>query len=324
MKDRRLLWLSIGLGTVFWLCDAAVDVWLFEQQRHFLAEVFTSEPEEVRLRLVVWGLFAFIGYYGQRLITALQTARDELQQRVQERTQELEATNIALSEEIAERKQTEAALKTMSRTVQASQEEERQRIARELHDEVGQTLTMIKLNLQLVQDKVPEAETDAHLQEGLVLTDQTLEKVRDVALDLRPSMLDDLGLVPTLRWYADRHAQSSGVTLTFQSDGVADHAIPPDIATACFRIVQEALTNIARHARAHQVRIELGIHADGLHCTIQDDGVGFNVTHAREAAIQGSSIGVLSMQERAELAGGSLNIVSALQEGSAVCARFPL
>ena len=162
------------------------------------------------------------------------------------------------------------------------------------------------------------------LQEGLVLTDQTLEKVRDVALDLRPSMLDDLGLVPTLRWYADRHAQSSGVTLTFQSDGVADHAIPPDIATACFRIVQEALTNIARHARAHQVRIELGIHADGLHCTIQDDGVGFNVTHAREAAIQGSSIGVLSMQERAELAGGSLNIVSALQEGSEVCARFPL
>ena len=163
MKDRRLLWLSIGLGTVFWLCDAAVDVWLFEQQRHFLAEVFTSEPEEVRLRLVVWGLFAVIGYYGQRLITALQTARDELQQRVQERTQELEVTNIALSEEVAERKQTEAALKTLSRTVQASQEEERQRIARELHDEVGQTLTMIKLNLQLVQDNVPGAETNAYL-----------------------------------------------------------------------------------------------------------------------------------------------------------------
>ena len=102
--------------------------------------------------------------------------RDELQQRVQERTQELEATNIALSEEIAERKQTEAALKTMSRTVQASQEEERQRIARELHDEVGQTLTMIKLNLKLVQDNLPEAETNAHLQESLVLTDQTLGK----------------------------------------------------------------------------------------------------------------------------------------------------
>jgi len=324
MKERRLLWLSIGLGTVFWLCDAAVDVWLFERQRHFLAEVFTSEPEEVRLRLMVWGLFAVIGYYGQRLITALQTARDELQQRVRERTQELEATNIALSEEIAERKQTEAALKIMSRTVQASQEEERQRIARELHDEVGQTLTMIKLNLQLVQDKVLEAETNAHLQESLALTDQTLGKVRAVALDLRPSMLDDLGLVPTLRWYADRHAQSSGVALSFLSDGVADHDIPPDIATACFRIVQEALTNIARHARAQKVSIELGIHADGLHCTIQDDGVGFNVTHAREAAIRGRSIGVLSMQERAELAGGGLNIVSAPQEGTEVCARFPL
>ena len=105
---------------------------------------------------------------------------------------------------------------------------------------------------------------------------------------------------------------------------MADHDIPPDIATACFRIVQEALTNIARHARAQQVRIELGIHADGLHCTIRDNGVGFNVTHAREAAIRGRSIGVLSMQERAELAGGSLNIVSAPHRGSEVCARFPL
>ena len=183
---------------------------------------------------------------------------------------------------------------------------------------------MIKLNLQLVQDNVPEAETNAHLQESLVLTDQTLEKVRDVALDLRPSMLDDLGLVPTLRWYADRHAQSSGIALAFQSNGVADRDIPPDIATACFRIVQEALTNIARHARAHQVKIELGTDATNLHCTIQDDGVGFNVTHAREAAIRGRSIGVLSMQERAELTGGKLSIVSAPHRGTEVCARFPL
>ncbi len=324
MKGRRLLWLSICLGAVFWLCDAAVDVWLFEQQRHFLAEVFTSEPGEVRLRLVVWGLFAVIGYYGQRLIIALQTARDELQRRVRERTQELEATNIALSEEIAERKQTEAALKIMSRTVQASQERERQRIARELHDEVGQTLTMIKLNLQLVQDNISEAEANTHFQESLALTDLTLKKVRDVALDLRPSMLDDLGLVPTLRWYVDRHAQSSGAALSFQSDGVAGHDIPPNIATTCFRVVQEALTNIARHAQAHQVKIELGVHAGSLHCRIQDDGVGFNVAHAREAAIQGRSIGLLSMQEHAELAGGSLNVVSVPQEGSEIRARFPL
>ena len=323
MKNHRLLWLSVALGAVFWLSDAAFDVWLFDD-RSFVDEVFTSEPEEVRLRLVVWGLLIVTGYYGQRLVTALQAARDELEQRVQERTRELEAVNVTLRDEIVERKQTATALKTMSRKVQASQEEERKRIARELHDEIGQTLTMIKMNLQLLQRSLPASEADSHWSESLALTDQTLQKVRDVSLDLHPSMLDDLGLVSALRWYSDRHAQRSDITLSFQADGMQDVSIPSEVATACFRIVQEALTNVARHAHAQQVQIDLYTHTDNLYCSIKDDGTGFNVKSASEAATHGHSIGVLSMKERAELTGGGLSIDSAPGKGTEVCAYFPL
>lgn len=323
MKTYRFLWLCAGVGAAFWLLDSAIDSWLFDDRR-LLAEVFTSEPEEIRLRLTVWGVLALAGYYGQQLITALQAARDELERRVQERTNALAATNATLREEIAEHERTEAALKVMSRKVHDSQEEERRRIARDLHDEIGQKLTLVKMNLQGLQRDGSRDATGGQVDESLKLTDQALQKVRDVSLDLRPSMLDDLGLVSALRWYADRHAQRSGVALSFNAGDVEQRRIPRDVATSCFRIAQEVLTNVARHAGAHNVWIDLAAPGPELRCTIRDDGTGFDVAHARQCALRGKSLGVLSMQERAELVGGGVDIVSAPGDGTEVRTRFPL
>lgn len=323
MKTRRFLWLCVGAGAAFWLLDSAIDSWLFDDRR-LLAEVFTSEPEEIRLRLTVWAVVALAGYYGQQLITALQAARDELERRVRERTSELAATNVTLREEVAEHERTEAALKAMSRKVHASQEEERRRIARDLHDEIGQKLTLVKMNLQLLQRDENQGSVQGQVHESLKLTDQALQKVRDVSLDLRPSMLDDLGLVSALRWYADRHAQRSGVALSFDAVDVAQQRIPRDVATACFRIAQEVLTNVARHAQAQSVWIDLAAPGTELRCTIRDDGVGFDVAYARQCALRGRSLGVLSMQERAALVGGAVDVVSAPGTGTEVRVRFPL
>lgn len=323
MRTHRFLWLCVGVGAAFWLLDSVVDLWLFDD-RSLFAEVFTSEPEEIRLRLTVWGVLALAGYYGQQLITALQAARDELERRVQERTNALAATNVTLREEIAEHERTEAALKAMSRKVHDSQEEERRRIARDLHDEIGQKLTLVKMNLQRLQRDGNRDATGGQVDESLKLADQALQKVRDVSLDLRPSMLDDLGLVSALRWYADRHAQRSGVTLSFNAGDVEQRRIPRDVATSCFRIAQEVLTNVARHARAHNVWIDLAAPGAELRCTIRDDGTGFDVAHVRQCALRGKSLGVLSMQERAELVGGGVDIVSAPGDGTEVRTRFPL
>ena len=202
-------------------------------------------------------------------------------------------------------------------------EAERRNLARELHDEIGQALTAVKINLQAIAQA---ATTDAprnRLEENIEIVSRILQQVRDLSLDLHPSLLDDLGLVPALRWYVDRIAQRAELNAEF----IADNAMPrppTNLETTCFRISQEALTNIQRHARAKRVRVELRAAHDELQLTIQDDGIGFDTPAAMERAAGGMSLGLLGMQERAELAGGRLEIESALHYGTRIRAVFPL
>jgi signal transduction histidine kinase len=135
-------------------------------------------------------------------------------------------------------------------------------------------------------------------------------------------MLDDLGLGPALRWMADQQAERGGFAVHFGAD-FPDTRLAPEIETACFRIAQEALTNIARHAQAKRVAIELRHVGDALRMAVQDDGRGFDVAEARERAKAGGSAGMLGMQERAALIGGQLEIESAPKQGTTVRVRFP-
>jgi len=212
-------------------------------------------------------------------------------------------------------------LKALSRRVLQAQEQERRRIAIELHDELGQSLTAIKINLQLSERFKGQAPADLNL-ESIRIVEDALQQVRSLATALRPSMLDDLGLVPALQWLSDQAAQRGGFSVSFQYDAHSGR-VASDIETVCFRIVQEALTNVTRHARASEVTIALRREHDELLLSVQDDGQGFDLAAMRERAIAGGSLGVLGMQERATLVGGQLEIDSAPGRGSLLQFRCP-
>jgi signal transduction histidine kinase len=210
-------------------------------------------------------------------------------------------------------------LQALSARLLEVQETERRRIARELHDEVGQALTAVRINLQMLK----QAPAAARIDETLGILDRVLGEVRRLALDLRPSLLDDLGLVPALQWFVRARAEGAGLVGTVGAQ-LPEGAVPADLATTCFRVVQEAVTNVIRHARAAHVWVELRRRDSGLEVTVRDDGQGFDVEAAHRRARTGASLGLLSMAERAELAGGRSTIESAPESGTTVRAWFPL
>jgi signal transduction histidine kinase len=212
-------------------------------------------------------------------------------------------------------------LRLMSRQLLMVQEEERRRIAVELHDELGQALTAVKINLESLERKSGEAAVNGRL-EAIRSVDHAMQRVRNLALELRPSVLDDLGLPAALRWYVDRFARDSRVEAHLSIDAIPP--LPADVETACFRVAQEALTNVTRHAQARQVWLELRLLPDGLELRVADDGVGFDAVAARDRAIHGGSLGLLGMQERVSLVGGSYSLRSATGAGSELRARFPV
>lgn len=212
-------------------------------------------------------------------------------------------------------------LKALSQRVLEAQEIERRRVAIELHDELGQALTAIKINLQLSERFKDKAPADINL-ENIRIIEEALQQVRRLATALRPSMLDDLGLAPALKWMAEQSAQRAGFAVHFYHERTQTR-LAPEIETACFRIVQEALTNITRHAQAQQVEIRLQRDGDNLALCVQDDGCGFDLAAMQERAIAGGSLGVLGMQERAILLGGALEIQSVPGHGSTLLLRCP-
>jgi signal transduction histidine kinase len=214
-------------------------------------------------------------------------------------------------------------LQLLSRRLVESQETERRHIARELHDEVGQTLTVAEMNLQAVMQIARGDPVARRLKESLQAVERVLEQVRDLSLNLRPSMLDDLGLESALRWYTSRQAALSGLRVDFQADVLEDR-LDSVIETACFRVAQEALTNIVRHAHARSVSVALRRQDDHLDLFVRDDGVGFDVADLRHQASQGASLGLLSMEERATLVAGGLDLKSTPGKGTELHAWFPL
>jgi signal transduction histidine kinase len=227
----------------------------------------------------------------------------------------------ALEQRAAAHQHAEEALQILSRQLLEAQENERRHLARELHDEVGQALTAVKINLQTAQ-RTPDT-LAAYLEDSISIVDRTLQQVRNLSLDLRPALLDDLGLVAALRWYVDRQAQRAGFIAQFAADPLEPRP-HPDIETACFRVAQEALTNVIRHAQAQHIRVELRERNAELHLLMRDDGKGFDVRAAQERAAQGASTGLLGMQERVWLVGGQIDIESAPTWGTEIRVRFPL
>jgi signal transduction histidine kinase/PAS domain-containing protein len=223
------------------------------------------------------------------------------------------ATSIEQRRATSELEEKRERLRALSRRLLDAQEAERRAIARELHDDFGALLSALKLNLQ-------RPGTEA---ENLSLVDQAIQQVRDLASDLRPAILDDLGLGEAVSWYATREARRAGLVIRLDI-GTICPGIGPQVEAACFRIMQEALTNVVRHAAATNVTVELNTNDNRIQLSVRDDGNGFDATTARHASAASESHGLTNMHERAELAGGALLIESAPGQGTRVRATFPL
>jgi signal transduction histidine kinase len=194
-----------------------------------------------------------------------------------------------------------------------SQETERKQLSRELHDEVGQILTALKVQLGQIEPDDPDSMV--HLQRATELTERSLRSVRQMARGLRPAMLDDLGLAPALKWLGRDFSQHSGLDIDVQIDGELRDLDEPH-RTCLYRVTQEALTNCARHSGCNQARVLLRETENALELTVQDDGTGF-------AAGDTEGVGVLGMRERVEELDGDFAVISSPGAGTLVRANLP-
>jgi PAS domain S-box-containing protein len=211
-------------------------------------------------------------------------------------------------------------LQTLSRRLVEAQETERRQVARELHDEIGQLLTGLKLTLEM-STRLPADAVRASLGEAQALVNELIERVDELSLNLRPAMLDDLGLLPALLWHFERYTVQTHVRVTLKYIGLEGRRLPSEVETAAYRIVQEALTNVARHAGVSEVTVRVWTGQDTLSVQIEDQGIGFDPEVALAA---GTSTGLAGMRERAVLLGGKLTIESAPGAGTCLTAELPL
>ena len=217
--------------------------------------------------------------------------------------------------ELARRTRAESGLRAVQRQLLNVQETERRNLARELHDDLGGELVGLKFLLEATDDRIP----DANRKAGQLL-DTIIEKVRDLSLALRPSMLDDLGLLPALQWQVQRMASEGGIRVEFRHSGL-NGRLDSETETATYRIVQEGLTNIARHAKTSVAVLTVNESESALDIVIEDRGAGFDPQAPTPRA---SSVGLDSMRERVGLLGGHISVVSAPGQGTTLKVELPL
>ncbi len=247
---------------------------------------------------------------------ALEDSKAELEQRVKERTNELEELTQQLRQRDKERG-------NLLGKIIKTQEEERRRIARELHDQTGQALTALMVGLKMLE-KEGHRDIGARINDMRHLIAQTLDGVHNLALELRPSSLDDLGLTSVLNQYTKEYADKFGISTDFQTIGFDQHRLSPETEIAIYRIVQEALTNVVKHAEAKKVSVILEVRDSSIVAIVEDDGKGFD--HKRDSGLTDTQnqLGLYGMYERAQLIGGSITIESQPGRGTTVFVEVPL
>lgn len=292
-------------------------------------EFFSSEirPPDEDLLNMMSTIGSQIGQFAvrKRAEEGLQKAHAELEVRVLERTAELAAVNSVLQAEVVERKQVEAARAQLLRRLVTAHEEERRRIARELHDKMGQYLTALILGLHSLKDTCrDQAGADVRLQRLLKITDELVQEVHHLAWELRPAALDDLGLQTALANYITQWSERAEIVVDFHSANLDQQRLPPEIETTVYRIVQEALTNVLKHAHAGRVSIIVECRQNFVHAIIEDNGSGFEAERVLSGTHGGGGrLGLLGMQERVALVAGALEIESSPGVGTTVFARIP-
>ena len=261
----------------------------------------------------------------QALRQSEERSREELERRVADRTAALSAANQALEAEMAQRRRAEKEHRKLLRRLADAQESERARISRELHDQLGQDLTALKLGLRLVKNQgasVPAVcESAGKLEQ---LSGGLMQTIHRLAWELHPAVLDDLGLEAALRRYTGEWSENHHVPADFHATGMEAGRLPLDTETALYRVTQEALTNVLRHANAKRVGVLLERRKDLISLIVEDDGAGFDAAAVLQAAHSRGKLGLLGMQERVVMAGGTIEIESTPGAGTTVFVRVPL
>lgn len=284
---------------------------------------YTERDLEVVNRLADLYAMAVLRMWSEEELTGY---REHLEDLVRQRTLELEDANRLLQEEIAERGRRQEELRSkaeqlraLSTRLESVREEERRHVSREVHDTLGQILTGLKMSLSMMGRKLAgDAESEARIASMSELVDTAIQSVREISSSLRPGMLDDLGLSATLEWQLKRFGEMSGLECVFVSEAEED-SMDKDLAVALFRIAQEALTNVARHAGAGRVDVRLDSGPEGTTLEVRDDGRGI-----RSEEIEGKeSLGLLGMRERANIFGGEVEVRGLRGEGTSLVVRIP-
>jgi signal transduction histidine kinase len=321
------------------------------QQQHFENQTAVAASLQHFQHVVFALILLMIGgsaAYGQRVrwrlesatrenegyIKALRDSEAQLDRRVRERTAELVRANESLGTEVEERRRAEAALRQsegryrslievrqqLLKKLMSAQEDERRRIARDLHDEIGQALTSLLIGLRTLAEAPSLEAARGHAGDLRRIAVATLEEVRRLARGLRPSVLDDLGLAAALERYAADYAQASGIAVEVRAEDLAACRLPEEVETALYRIAQEALTNAAKHGAARHARVVVRRRPAAVHLTVADDGRGFTC----QPPDGGEQLGLTGMHERAALLNGCVNVASEPGKGTEVTVRIPV
>lgn len=227
--------------------------------------------------------------------------------------------NAMLWQEVKQKDEIRAQL--LQKAINA-QEDERKRVARELHDETSQSLSSFLLGLKLIEEAENMAFVKERIGELRQLVIETLADINNLALELRPAILDDLGLMAALDRYSSNFSKKTGIEVELQLAGLKSVRLMPEVETAIYRIVQESLTNIVKHAQANNVSILVELYNHNLIVIVEDDGVGFDITQLRAPSQDYINLGIYGMIERATIIGGELNVESKLGEGTTIYLRL--
>jgi PAS domain S-box-containing protein len=258
----------------------------------------------------------------KRAEQALMNLNEQLERRVADRTVELMELNASLQAEIAERRRAERARALILRRLVFAQEDERRRIAREMHDQFGQQLTVLKLKLDALKgDCTENEELCEQVEELQTIAGQLDADVDHIVWEMRPTALDDLGLQSALSSYVQNWSKHVGLPIQLHVSGMDGERLTPEVETAFYRIAQEALNNIAKHAEAKSVAVMLERRADQVSLIIEDDGVGFEIEQTFKAHDKG--LGLVGMRERAALVGGTVEVESQPNSGTTLVVRIP-
>lgn len=307
---------SVGLAAVLGFFAALVVAWI--TTRHVTGP--TEQLTVAAQRMARGDLESPIKVRAQDEVGRLAENLDAMRRQLRDAYQQVSGANERLELQVAERT---ARLTDLLGKVISAQEEERRRLARELHDETAQTIGALSIALDRARhglgDTPPDAVNQIHEAQGIVK--RLLEDTRRLILDLRPMALEDLGLVPAIRWYAESHLQEKGVETTIELDRPAMR-LPPHLEVALFRIAQEAINNIARHAEAERATIRLFFSGSAVRIAVADDGRGFDVDQA--LASTASSVGLMGLQERTRLLNGRIDIRSEIGHGTQLTVEVPI